>query len=334
MAESVMCIIPGTQQPQRVPGCSLQFVGRPREKHVLYVSGMTMGGNKWPLWLSQHGDSKVLVLPQQWGHVAIPGPEQGGAVWALSRLLQITQLGAQCSGGTKGGRRCFLHPSIQSCGTDSGIQVPGTLQSVCSGHSRASLAMSHCATWAQTAEKQLWESADSRTTKVQSRIGLLSQECSVAQGFRRENGWVWAPAGRKAGRLVRINSKTCGSEVGQAASLSHWCGHSRWGTAALEHPEQALSVLVRKGQNTLHRCCSSEQTPAWQLIHSYLPSTGSWVGLQLLCLPSGKSPLLLQMILCSKTDSHLFCSPSGDLLTYVKPWFHMLRHEKHPLTRI
>lgn len=266
-----------------------------------------------------------------WGHAAIPGPQQGGAVWALSRLLQITRLSAQHSGGTRGGRRCLLHPSIQSLGTYSGIQVPGTQQSVCSGNSRATSAMSHCATWAQTAEKEMWESQqDTRTIKVQSRIGLLTQGCSVARGFRREwlsmSSW-WG----KAGRLVRISTKTCGSGVGQVTSLSHWCGHSRWERAALGHPELALSLLVSKGSTgAVPRSRPQPDSSLIPTCPSLAPELGyNYCVFQVVSRPLAPpdDPLFLSLRLTFCVHPQELCLP--------KPWFHMFRHGKQgALSRI
>lgn len=109
---------------------------------------------------------------------------------------------------------------------------------------------SHCATWAQTAEKELWErQQDTRTIKAQSRIDLLTQRCSDARGFRRENGWVWAPEGGQQGGCSGSAVKP-GSGVGQVASLSHWCGHSRWGQQpwdTLSWPSPSWRVKASKG---------------------------------------------------------------------------------------
>lgn len=135
-----------------------------------------------------------------WGRVVPPGPQQGGAVWALPRLLQSTPHSSVLSlmEACRGAGGISTTPVSHSLGIHSGVQVPGTRQPVCFGHSRASLGMSHCATWAQTAEKELWDSHwDARKNKgtVKGR-GL---EMGVAQRFSRENGQVWAPEGGKQG---------------------------------------------------------------------------------------------------------------------------------------
>lgn len=239
MAGAVMCMTLGTQQPQRAQGCSLQFVGWLREKHVLYVSGMTMVGNKWQLWLSQHGASTALVISHQWadtcGDMWQPQAHSKEELFELcqssfrshSSVLSVLEAHREAEGVSS-------TPVCKGVALKSGIQVPGTQQPVFS---------EPCLT-VQPEPRLLRKSCesqqDTRTIKAQSRIGLLAQGCSAAQGFRREYGWGWAPEEGKQGgwsgstvkpvvvRLVRLPAWVTG--VGTAGGKYPY--PSWWGKAS------------------------------------------------------------------------------------------------------
>lgn len=251
--ESVMCMTTGTQQPQRAQGCSLQFVGWPREKHVLYVSGLTTMGNKWQLWLSQNGDSTMLVFPHQradtcgdmWQSQAHSKEElfglcQGSFRWHSS-VLSVLEAHREAEGvsstpvfkaaALRVVSRYVALRSQSALGTAGPAQPcptvqpePRLLRKCCESHQ------------------------DTRIIKVQPRIGLLTQGCSAAQGSRRENGWVWAPEGRKqagwsgstvkpvAVRLFRLPAWVTGVGIAggkqQLWDIQSWPFPSWWGNAS------------------------------------------------------------------------------------------------------
>lgn len=181
-----------------------------------------------------------------WESMTVPGPWQGGGVWALPWLLQrmphssVLSLMEAC----REARVISTTPVSNSLGTYSGVQVPGNRQPDWWGHSRASLGMFHCAPWAQTVEKELWESQwDARKIKVPSRVGVLRRGWSVAQGFRRKNGRTRAPGGKQGGWSGWM-AKPGLVRVSQISSSSHLCGQSGWETAALWHPDLSRPLPV------------------------------------------------------------------------------------------
>lgn len=107
---------------------------------------------------------------------------------------------------------------------------------------------SHCATWAQTAEKELWErQQDTRTNQGTVKDRPVDTEVLRCSGIQKGK-WLSMSSWRgTAGRLLRISSKTWqwGWSGGQLESLV-WA--QQVGTAALGHPELALSLLASKGQ--------------------------------------------------------------------------------------
>lgn len=245
---------------------------------------MSLMSPAWPWWETKGDFGSCRWVTAQSRHFPISGqmpvgtcgaprPTAGRSCLGSAKAPSehTTQLSAQPYGGMQGGRRHLHQPSVPQLSTHSGVQVPGTRQPVCFGHSRASLGMSHCATWAQTAEKELWDSQrDARKNKgtVKGRgVEMGVDSCSKIQKGKWPSMSSWR---RKAGRLVRMNGKGWGSGVGQVASSSHWRGQSGWETVAPWHPNLTPPLPVPLRSARLHGCRSGEQTSAWQLVKSYL----------------------------------------------------------------
>lgn len=118
---------------------------------------------------------------------------------------------------------------------------------------------SHCSTWAQAAEKELWEIFE----MLEISRGVLRQGFWVAQGFTRENEGVW-------GEKHWGCSDQCHSLGESGHSSSHrmnsitarWQFSNTW--------IWPIPCRCPQDQQRLCMCHMEELSSAWQLVKSYL----------------------------------------------------------------